>query len=72
VATQAAFLFVYAVSGRRSLGAELAAAPPPGVNDQTSCFNDTATITATSPIKIRRPDVPICHIGSSDAFVRQS
>jgi hypothetical protein len=59
-------------SRRRSLGAETCRTPPLGVNDQTSSFNDTATITATSPIKIRPPGVLICHIGSSDAFVRQS
>jgi hypothetical protein len=43
----------------------------PLVVDQASSFNDTATITATSPIKIRPPGVSICHIGSSDAFIRQ-
>jgi hypothetical protein len=70
VATQAAFLFVYAVSRRRSLGAETCRTPL-RVNDRTSSFNDTSTITATSPIKIRPPAFR-CHIGSSDAFVRQS
>ena len=45
--------------------------PPRAVNDQASNICETATITATSPIKIRPPGVPICHIGSSDAFIRQ-
>jgi hypothetical protein len=32
------------------------------VNDQARSISDTATITATSPIKIRLPGVPINHI----------
>jgi hypothetical protein len=53
VATQAAFLFVYAVSRRRSLGAETCRTPL-RVNDRTSSFNDTSTITAT-----RYPEIKI-------------
>ena len=35
------------------------------VNDQASSISDTATITATRPIKIRLPGVPINHIVAS-------
>jgi hypothetical protein len=37
-------------------------AAPLAVNDQASSISDTATIAATSPIKIRPPGVPIVHI----------
>ena len=42
--------------------------PPRVVQDQASSLNDTATITATNPIKIRPPGVPIIHIGSLRCF----
>ena len=51
--------FLCMPSRRRSLGAETCRTPPLGVNDQASSISDTATITATSPIKIRLPGVPI-------------
>ena len=45
---------------------------PPVVNDQTSSSSSaSATIEATSARKIRLPGAPICHIGPSDAFIRQ-